>query len=304
MKKSVIEELSEGSWFDVHTIAVEGVTQYPSHQIDALIRSYQQRCLSLNDINHLLKEITTQYISDGFITSRAFLQPQNLKSGQLTILVVEGTLEALVSAEGALQQRQLHWVFPGEIKGLLNLRDLEQGLEYLNRLQQNQAEMDIEPGAQPGESRVLVRNVMAGAFHGGAGINSSGSAATGEWLVSAWFSWDNPTTSNDNLYLSISDAVDGPDQSKSRSLSLAYSVPYDYGLYSYSASYFEYQQLVQGAAVDFLTSGSSLNHTLNADYTLLRRQRDKVSLSSSITRKQSKNFLEDVFLETSGSISG
>lgn len=302
IEKSVVEELSDGSCFDVHTIGVEGVTQYPGHKIDALIQSYQQRCLSLNDINRLLKEITTLYIDDGFITSRAFLQPQNLKSGQLTILVVEGTLEALASAEGALEQRQLRWAFPVEIKQLLNLRDLEQGLEHLNRLQQNQAEMDIEPGAQPGESRVLVRNVTAGAFHGGVGINNSGSAATGEWLASAWLSWDNPVRSNDNLYLSISDALDGPDQSKSRSLSLAYSMPYGYGLYSYSASYFEYQQLVQGAAVDFLTRGSSLNHTLNADFTLLRRQRDKVSLSSSITRKQSKNFLEDVFLETSSRV--
>src|SRR5690606_38399829 len=136
--------------------------------------------------------------------------------------------------------------FPVEINGLLNLRDLEQGLESLNRLQQNQAEMDLEAGTQPGQSRVLVRNNKTAALHGGAGINNSGNAATGEWLASVWLSWDNPARSNDNLYLSIRDALDGPDQSKSRSLSLAYSVPYGYGLYSYSASYFEYQQLVQG----------------------------------------------------------
>lgn len=302
MERSVVEELSGGGCFDVQTVAVEGATQYPKQKIDLLIEGYEQRCLSLNDINYLLKEITTLYIEDGFITSRAFLRPQNLKSGQLTVLVVEGILEELVSSEGTLHQRHLRWAFPVEINGLLNLRDLEQGLESLNRLQQNQAEMDLEPGTQPGQSRVLVRNNKTAALHGGAGINNSGNAATGEWLASVWLSWDNPARSNDNLYLSISDALDGPDQSKSRSLSLAYSVPYGYGLYSYSASYFEYQQLVQGATVDFLTSGSSLNHTLNADYTLLRRQRDKISLSSSITRKQSKNFLEDVFLETSSRV--
>jgi len=296
------ERIADGRCFDITTIVVEGVTRFPPEKIENISAPYRQRCLNLNDINQLLKEITHLYLNAGFITSRAFLQPQSLKEGRLTILVVEGKLAAIDSLDGSISERQLSWAFPAENTQLLNLRDLEQGLEQLNRLQQNRAEMDIEPGTQAGDSRVIVRNTLRRALHGGAGINNSGSEATGEWLLSGWLSWDNPASINDNLYLSLSDALDAPDQAKSRSYSLAYSIPYGYGLYTYSTNYFEYQQLVRGTAVNFTTSGTSYNQTLNADYTLLRRQRDKLALSSSLTRKQSKNFLEDVFLETSSRV--
>lgn len=294
--------LASGRCFDIATVAVEGITRFPPEKIEKISAPYQQRCLNLNDINQLLKEITHLYIDAGFITSRAFLQPQNLKEGRLTILVVEGKLEALESLDSSISERQLYWAFPAKNTQLLNLRDLEQGLEQLNRLQQNRTEMDIEPGTQPGDSRVVVRNIPQRSLHGGAGINNTGSEATGEWLLNSWLSWDNPASLNDNLYLSFSDALDSPDQAKSRSYSLAYSIPYGYGLYSYSTNYFEYQQLVRGAAVNFMTSGTSYNQTLSADYTLLRRQRDKLAIASSLTRKQSKNFLEDVFLETSSRV--
>lgn len=294
--------LASGRCFDISTIVVEGVARFPSEKIEDISAPYRQRCLNLNDINQLLKEITHLYMDEGFITSRAFLQPQNLKEGRLTILVVEGKLTAIESRDGSVSDRQLRWAFPTDNTRLLNLRDLEQGLEQLNRLQQNHAEMDIEPGTQPGDSRVVVRNMPRRALNGGAGVDNTGSEATGEWLLSGWLSWDNPASINDNIYLSLSDALDAPDQAKSRSYSLAYSIPYGYGLYTYSTNYFEYQQLVRGTAVNFTTSGTSYNQALSADYTILRRQHDKLALTSSFTRKQSKNFLEDVFLETSSRI--
>jgi len=79
-------------------------------------------------------------------------------------------------------------------------------------------------------------------------------------------------------------------------------VPYGYTLVSYSGSYFEYQQLVEGSAVSFLTSGTSENHTINVDYMAYRGQRDKLGIGISLSRKQSKNYLEDVFLDTSSRV--
>ncbi len=296
------EALAAGRCFDVHTLIIDGVTRWPDTRLDPIRQAYLGRCLNLQDINQLLKDITSLYYDEGFITSRAFVQPQNLSQGELNILVVEGRLESLESVEGSLSKRQLYGAFPVRDRQLLNLRDLEQGLEQLNRLQQNRAEMDLEPGGEPGDTRVLVRNPQTGAWHGGLGVNNSGSEATGEWLASGYLSWDNPLSINDNLYLSLSDALDSPDGASSRSYALSYSVPRGYFLYSVSSNYFEYAQRVRGSAVDFTTSGSSLNSSLGVDYTLMRGQRDKVMLASSLTRKESKNYLEDVFLETSSRV--
>lgn len=286
----------------IRHIDVQGASAFAKPQIQALTTAYINRCLGLPHINQLIKAISNLYIAKGLVTSRAFLQPQNLADGRLEILVVEGRLEKIESSEGSLSERQLRWVFPDNEHGLVNLRDLEQGLEQLNRLQQNRSEMDIQPGSSTGASRILIHNRLATSWHYGAGFNNSGSEATGKNLATAYVSWDNATNSNDNLYLNFSDAVSGESPAKSRSYALAYSVPYGYALLSYSGNYFEYQQLVEGSAVSFLTSGTSANHTVNLDYMAYRGQRDKLGVGFSFSRKQSKNYLEDVFLDTSSRV--
>lgn len=294
--------LESKTCFNIQHIKVQGVHAFNKKQIDVLIHPYLNQCLGLAEINRLIKSISNLYIAKGLVTSRAFLQPQNLADGTLDILVVEGQLETLESVEGSLTERQLRWAFPVKEGRLLNLRDLEQGLEQLNRLQQNRSELDIQPGSTTGASRALIRNNIASQIHTGAGFNNSGSEATGETLATAYVSWDNPFRINDNVFLNISDAISGEDPAKSRSYSLAYSIPYGYTLFSYSGSYFEYEQLVKGTSVDFLTSGSSANHSLNLDYMFYRGQRDKLALGLGFTRKQSKNYLEDVFLDTSSRV--
>jgi len=288
---------ADATCFTITTINITGVTLFTTDAINQVAKPYRNRCLGLSEINELIKSISNLYIENGMITSRAFLQPQNLSAGVLEILVVEGRLEALES--DTLTKRQLHWAMPVTDGELLNLRDLEQGLEQLNRLQQNHAELDLQPGSTTGTSRAFIRNPKSSFWHAGVGTNNSGSEATGEWLATAFLSLDNPGGSNDNIYLNLSDAQSHKPMAASKSYSLSYSIPYGYNLFSYSASYFNYQQLVVGETANFVTSGNSLNQTLSAERTLYRGQRDKFTMTASVNRKQSKNYLEDVFLETS-----
>lgn len=292
----------EARCFDIDDISVEGVTLFSSDKIAAVTDPYLGQCLGIKEFNEIVKKISNLYLAQGYVTSRAYVQPQNLKDGLLEVLVVEGRLESLVPADAdgeGLSDRQLRWAFPADSNEPLNLRDLEQGLENLNRLSQNHASMDLEPGQQPGYTRVVVKNQRSRGLTGGVGVNNSGSEATGETLGSVHASWDNPTGSNDNVYLSLSHALDAPSLSKSESYSLSYTIPHNYLLYRLSVSSFDYQQLVQGSAVDFITSGSSASQSLSVDYLIYRGQKDKFTIASSLTRKDSKNYLEDVFLETS-----
>jgi hemolysin activation/secretion protein len=292
----------EARCFDIAQIDVQGVTLFPEEKVAELTSVYLNRCLGINDFNKLIKSISNLYLEKGYVTSRAYIQPQNLKDGVLDILVLEGRLESIISTEQNLSDRQLRWAFPAPLGQPLNLRDLEQGLENLNRLSQNRSSMDLEPADQPGYTQLQVKNDAGRAISGGASVNNSGSDATGEILGSVYASWDNPTASNDNLYLSFSDSVDAPSGAKSRSYSVNYTVPYGYSLFRLSGSYLDYQQKVAGAVVDFTTSGSSASQSLGLDHLLYRGQRDKITLTSALVRKESKNYLEDVFLETSSRV--
>lgn len=289
----------KGRCFDIDSISVSGVTQFNGDDIQALLLPYQETCMGLGHINELVKSISNLYLQAGFVTSRGFIQPQNLSDGSLEILVIEGLLEALQANNQDFSQRQLEWAFPLKKGELLNLRDIEQGLEQLNRLKQNRATIDLQPGSKTGDTVLLVRNKKQESLSFSSNANNSGSESTGEWLVGSNLVWDNPLSVNDSLLISVNEATGGEDRSLSRSASLNYSIPYGYGLYSYSSNYFEYQQLVQGQSADFITHGSSFNQTFNANYIVDRGQKAKWSVLGSLTRKQSRNYIEDVFLDTS-----
>ena len=283
----------------VKLISAQGVQVLDESLIDDITKKYVNRCLGLGDINQLIKDISNLYLKRGYITSRAFVQPQGLKQGILNILIVEGKVESINSPDKKLTARQLRWAFPVQENEVLNLRDLEQGIEQLNRLQQNQAKLDIKPGTNTGDSLVEILNTTTSPLHVSASVDNSGSEATGEWIAGVSLSWDNPLNVNDNLYITFSNAFAGDEGGKSKSAATAYSLGRGYATFTINANYFEYEQLVEGTAINFLTSGTASNQTIGIAYTVYRGQRDKLSLDSDFTRKESKNYLEDVFLETS-----
>ncbi|UTF59274.1 ShlB/FhaC/HecB family hemolysin secretion/activation protein [Gilvimarinus sp. DA14] len=288
--------------FDIHAIEVSGVTRYSSAKIDELTAPFTNQCLGMAGLQKIVRAISNLYLNSGYVTSKAYVQPQGIRDGVLDILVVEGRLQSLQVKKGALTERQLYWAFPVADGELLNLRDLEQGLENINRLRQNTATMELLPGEQRGSTVVEVDNTQTRRLSGGAGVNNSGSEATGEYLANLFVSWDNPTGSSDNLYLTFSQSVDAPPDAESSSYALAYSMPLGNLLLRLNANQFDYQQKVSGAVVDFTTSGSSEGQSLGADYMLRRGQADKLALLLSFNRKVSRNYLEDVYLDTSSRV--
>ncbi|WP_249415847.1 POTRA domain-containing protein [Klebsiella grimontii] len=103
-----------------------------------------QSCMTLPDIRERVRDVTQDYLSRGFITSRAWLPEQDISGGTLVIAVTEGKVEA-VTLEGH-EENAIRMAFPRAEGRVLNLRDAEQGLEQLNRLNSRPLTVDILPG--------------------------------------------------------------------------------------------------------------------------------------------------------------
>ena len=88
----------------------------------------------------------------GYITSRAFLTEQDLSAGELTIPVLEGKLDE-IHLEGQ-HPRALTMAFPGLEGKILNLRDIEQGMEQINRVRSTPVQIAIQPSPKAGYSVV------------------------------------------------------------------------------------------------------------------------------------------------------
>jgi hemolysin activation/secretion protein len=185
------------------------------------------------------------------------------------------------------------------VKNLLYLRDLEQGIEQINRLRQNNAKLDIKPGKETGESIVYVVNERSLPLHATLSVDNSGSKQTGLYIVNAGVFWDNLVNRSDSLNFNISRSLNGEHGGSSQSYALNYSIPHGYFLWSVGANHFSYRQMIEGASVNFKTTGKSDNQMIRMDHVVFRGQRSKVMWNIGATRKDTKNYIEDVFLETS-----
>jgi hemolysin activation/secretion protein len=190
---------------------------------------------------------------------------------------------------------------PGVQGQPLNLRDLEQGLDQINRLASNHATLDIEPGSEPGTSHIVIRNQSERAFHFGATLDSMGTDSTGKTQAGLTTALDSPLHLNDFLSLTYRQGMPvSLGDHYSRLGSLIYSIPYGYTTASLAYSRSDYASTVtlpSGTVVP--TEGDSAIGSLKLERVMFRNRDSRVTLSGGMTMKSSNNYLADQFLEVS-----
>ncbi|HYD56689.1 MAG TPA: ShlB/FhaC/HecB family hemolysin secretion/activation protein [Burkholderiales bacterium] len=283
--------------FEIREVRLEGVTKLSDAEQAELTRPYTGRCVGLGQVNELIQKVTNLYVSRGFTTTRAYVPEQDLRSGVLRILVLEGLVEKiLLEGEGV----SLATAFPDLEGKVFNLRDFEQGIDQVNRLRSNSATLDIEPGAAPGASVVKIRNAPAKPWAFGISLDNTGSDASGLYQGTASLGWDNPLGLNDFVNVSWRQNPDAePDRKLTVAHSLYYAVPYGSWLFSATASRFESASTVQGGVISFLSSSESVTQGVRADRMMLRDQFLKLTLATGLTLKDNRAFLNRELISVS-----
>jgi hemolysin activation/secretion protein len=275
--------------FDIREVVLEGVTKLSAADQAELTRPYTGRCVGLGEVNELLQKITNLYVSRGFTTSRVYIPEQDMSTGVLKILVLEGLVEKiLLDGDGV----SLRMAFPDLEGRVFNLREFEQGIDQINRLRSNSATMDIEPGAAPGASIVRIKNAPAKRWSLGLSVDNTGSKPTGYYQAAVVAGLDNPLGLNDYLNLSYRQNPDADEGAKlSRAQSLFYAVPYGAWMFSANASSFDSASRIQGAVVNFLSTSENVSKGVKAERVMLRDQFLKLSLSTGLTHKDNRSYL-------------
>ncbi|MDR6353691.1 hemolysin activation/secretion protein [Pseudomonas psychrotolerans] len=283
-----------GHCFTIQHIELKGAEHLSAQDQATLTQPYIGQCLGVNQLNALLKTITDHYIGRGYVTSRAYLPQQDLAKGTLTILVVEGKLESLKPAAGSgLTPRELMQTFPGAPGELLNLRELEQMVDQLNRLPSNQVQMDLVPGKAVGGSDVEVKNTPSKPWRASLSRNNNGQRSTGEQQWGLGLDWDDPLGLADQLVLRGGhDAVSDHTQ-LSRNGYLGYSLPWGWWTFNYSYSRNDYRSQAKANGFAFQQSGDSQNQQFKAERVVHRDAVSKTALNSGLSLLSTNNYIED-----------
>ncbi|WP_277593881.1 ShlB/FhaC/HecB family hemolysin secretion/activation protein [Pseudomonas chlororaphis] len=280
--------------FPIQDIELKGADSLSAAEQARLLKPYIGQCLGVSQLNELLKVITDYYLEKGLVTSRAYLPQQDLSGGHLKVLVVEGRLEGLKgAADSQLSERELAMAFPGQVGALVNLREIEQLVDQLNRLPSNQAQMELAPGKEVGGSEVLVKNTAQKPWRAGLSRSNDGQRSTGEQQWGTTFDWDSPLGLADQLMLRGGHDAMSDHQHTSNNAMLSYNLPWGWWNFSYTYSQSEYRSQAQANGFSFKQTGDSQNHQLRAERVILRDAVSKTSLNAGLAYLRTNNFIED-----------
>lgn len=283
--------------FQIRSIEIGGVTRFDTAELESLYQKFLNTCMNIGHINTLVGEITRIYLDAGFITSRAYLPQQNLNEGTLRIIVIEGRVESLEIEGGDM--RLLNSAFPKIVGEILNLREIEQGLDVLNQAGA-QAKVEFIPGQEIGGTRVLIRYQAYQRVSATLSVDNSGQENTGKNKTNIALNWYHPFKLNDSFYINYQPTeILSEKDNHSESFALGYSLPF--GRWKFSANYadFDYSSLVFGSVTSFESWGESQNLSLSAKALLLRNQRSKYFVELQLKQQESLNYIDDILLQTS-----
>ncbi len=177
----------------------------------------------------------------------------------------------------------LQSAFPDLLGAPLQLRELERGLDQINRLRAFDVTADIEPGQLAGGSRIVVRSrQQAKLWHVSTVYDNGGRALSGRHQGKLALSIDSPLALNDGLVVMLG-RTHGNRPSGTQNLLAHHSLPY--GAWTLATGLTRSEQemhLLGGRAVSQATTGEL---GLNLSRSLWRNQNSLWDASLRLTRK-------------------
>ncbi|OLR19096.1 ShlB/FhaC/HecB family hemolysin secretion/activation protein [Enterobacter kobei] len=285
---------TETPCFAIQRVEISGKDALPRWlPLQHIASQAEGRCLGGKGINLLMSTLQNRIVDHGWITTRVLAPSQDLKSGTLKLALVPGNIRHVKLTDDSDDYIQLYSAFPAHEGKLLDLRDIEQGLENLQRLPTVEANMEIVPGEKPGESDVVITRKQSKMWRLGLSLDDSGTETTGRSQGGATLSLDNPFSLSDLLYVSASHDLDNKGGKGSKNYTGHYSVPFGYWMLGITGSDYDYHQTVAGDNADYRYSGKSKNLNVQLSRVLHRSGSQKTSFTYEVMGRETRSYIDD-----------
>ena len=284
-----------GTFFYIKQIQLDGVPKELSF-LSKIARKHEQKYVTVSDITNIRNAFQRKLLDKGYVTSQVYIPEQNLNAGTLQFMVMPGRVEDIrysaSSAHGPW--RTAFSVRSGDI---LNIRDVEQGLEQMKRVSSQSVTMKLLPGTAVGTSIIELSIKQDKPVHGSISFDNSGLESTGVYQGSFTTSFDQVFRANDTFTMSLSGDLSGSGSIKgTRAASLNYVIPHGKDTFSLSFSKSRYHQTIQSNPYDFTYSGKSTTMKAKWNHVWSRTQREKRAFDISISTRHNHRFINDMEL--------
>lgn len=267
-----------------------------------LILPYINACLSASQIIDFTNKITNYLVDEGFVTSRAEILQQNLNDGVLQVEIIQSYLEKIIFDEDDFADKMRKFVVFGFYKkgDLLNIKEIENAIDQVNRLNSSNARIKILPGTEKNHSIILIETFSEKPLTLNLSYNNSGSEATGQMRENVAISYDNLFNLNDVLSIQRSSNDLDEDRNNRGSSSISANLALFFKSYSLNLSYAKSEYFLYGGEVSrFKSSGETSTKTIALERDFTKSKKLKISAGISLTNRYNRNFINDIKLDTS-----
>lgn len=287
----------ENPCFTIHHLALQGEASEQFQWALASAADANGRCLGAQGIMLAINKVQNAILAKGYVTTRVMAQEQDLTQGTLTLTLQPGRISDIRFGHPTSWRGRLWNAIPASRGDILNLRDVEQGLENLKRVSSATADIEIVPGEQEGASDLRVNWQEKRPVRLSLGLDDSGSESTGRYLGNATLAIDAPFAQNDLFYANIGRDMFAQGPYGNRSNTLNYFFPVGYWAFSANYSYYTYHQNIPNANEVLSYNGKSDNVVATVSRLLFRNQSHKTTLNMRTYRKHATNSVNGIEIE-------
>jgi hemolysin activation/secretion protein len=261
------------------------------------LQRYRGQCVGRDGLNLIVHRVMARIIEKGYSTTRVVIAPQDLSTGKLKLQLIPGVISEIRFADPSTYGTWRN-AFPTRAGDLLNLRNLEQGLEQMKRVPNQDVDMQIVPGPSTGESDVVIAVKRQKPWSLAFSVDDSGLKSTGRLQGSVSLTVDNPLGLSDILNIGYSHDLNGHASSYGTHGSNAYySIPWGNWTLTATASQYDYHQQIAGAFSTLVSSGNSETFDVKTEYQFYRNQVQKNTLEFRVGKRYSDAFIDGTEIE-------
>lgn len=219
---------------DHRTLTISGLELLSKESRTQILKNLPS-CIEQEELNQFSRVVTQVFIQAGYFKIQISNQSP-VDSKQIHLHIEPFRIDNILGASKTINP---NFIFPNyKDHPYLNVKDLDQALEQINRLSSNQAEIEIYPSSENGVT-INLKNQMKSRFHGSLMVDNTGQSGTGKIVKRANFSLDSPLGFSDLMMFG------GSKSSSSHSAYFSYNLPLGYWLISANISQSNYQSLLQ-----------------------------------------------------------
>lgn len=294
-------EIEEGQRFKFVDIQLLG-SNVLRKQAEKIINEYVNTEMGKKEIFELLSKLSNLYLENGYTTTLVTLKSGNTNEGRLLYEVKEGKLDDIKimdkEKKSFLDRARIWLAYPLKKGDLVNLRDMDQGIENMNIGGYNNV-AEINPTDRYGYSDIIIEEAYYSTGFSIGGDNS-GYMDKGRNKVNMNFSQANLLGINDTLSLNyIERLTKVKSLDKESNYDLGYSVPFGYWKFAYSFNLGDNFNTAVSDIGSYKTISKSKKHKIKLSRILSRGQYHKTTVHGGLVLKDNRNIMNDLLLESS-----